>query len=118
MRDLLEGAELVPLRAKALRSPASTPSQALLRRRDAGRDSAGMCNAFKAHRRPSRDEDGHAGGRDDRRRAGRGRLLGGHAGGYAERFRNSWAYEEHMESAQLPRSAEVSPLFALGSTSR
>jgi len=32
-------------------------------------------------------------------------------GGYAERFRNSWAYEEHLESRNFTGSAEKSQLF-------
>jgi electron-transferring-flavoprotein dehydrogenase len=35
-------------------------------------------------------------------------------GGYAERYRSSWAYDEHMEARNFHGSTEVSPVFALG----
>jgi len=35
-------------------------------------------------------------------------------GGYAERYRASWAYEEHWEARNFHGSTEVSPIFALG----
>jgi electron-transferring-flavoprotein dehydrogenase len=35
-------------------------------------------------------------------------------GGYAERFRDSWAYEEHMEGRNFTGSNEIGPLFAMG----
>ena len=35
-------------------------------------------------------------------------------GGYAERYRDSWAYEEHLEARNFTGSMEISPLFGMG----
>jgi electron-transferring-flavoprotein dehydrogenase len=34
-------------------------------------------------------------------------------GSYTERFRNSWAYEEHLEGRNFTGSVEISPLFLM-----
>ncbi len=115
MRDLLEGAELVRYGAKALPvtglygQPKLYCDGALL----VG-DSASMCNAFRLAGIHLAMKSGlmaadtivDALAADD--------FSAVTLGGYAERYRKSWAYEEHMEARNFHGSTEVSPIFALG----
>jgi len=115
MRDLLDGAELVRYGAKALPvsgiygQPKLYCDGALL----VG-DSASMCNAFRLAGIHLAMKSGLLAAdtivdalvADD--------FSAVTLGGYAERYRNSWAYEEHMEARNFHGSTEVSPVFALG----
>jgi electron-transferring-flavoprotein dehydrogenase len=115
MRDLLDGAELVRYGAKALpvsgihAQPKLYCDGALL----VG-DSASMCNAFRLAGIHLAMKSGlmaadtivDALAADD--------FSAVTLGGYAERYRSSWAYDEHMEARNFHGSTEVSPVFALG----
>jgi electron-transferring-flavoprotein dehydrogenase len=115
MRDLLDGAELVRYGAKALpisglyAQPKLYCDGAML----VG-DSAGMCNGFKLTGVHIAMKTGMLAAETIVEALAADDFSAVTLGGYAERFRNSWAYEEHMEARNFHGSAEVSPLFALG----
>jgi electron-transferring-flavoprotein dehydrogenase len=115
MRDLLDGAELVRYGAKALpisglyAQPKLYCDGAML----VG-DSAGMCNGFKLTGVHIAMKTGMLAAETIVEALAADDFTAVTLGGYAERFRNSWAYEEHMEARNFHGSAEVSPLFALG----
>jgi electron-transferring-flavoprotein dehydrogenase len=115
MRDLLDGAELVRYGAKAIpmggiyAQPKLYCDGAML----VG-DSAGMCNAFKLSGVHLAIKTGMLAAEtivDALRSKDFSAVT---LGGYAERFRASWAYEEHMEARNFHGSVELSPVFALG----
>jgi electron-transferring-flavoprotein dehydrogenase len=115
MRDLLDGAELVRYGAKALpisgiyAQPKLYCDGAML----VG-DSAGMCNGFKLTGVHIAMKTGMLAAETIVEALAADDFSAVTLGGYAERFRSSWAYDEHMEARNFHGSAEVSPLFALG----
>jgi electron-transferring-flavoprotein dehydrogenase len=115
MRDLLDGAELVRYGAKALpisgiyAQPKLYCDGAML----VG-DSAGMCNGFRLTGVHIAMKTGMLAAETIVDALVADDFSAVTLGGYTERFRSSWAYEEHMEARNFHGSAEVSPLFALG----
>jgi electron-transferring-flavoprotein dehydrogenase len=115
MRELLDGAELVRYGAKAIpvgglyAQPKLYCDGALL----VG-DSAGMCNAFKLAGVHMAMKTGMMAAETIVDALARDDFSSVTLGGYAERYRASWAFEEHMEARNFHGSAEVSPLFAMG----
>jgi electron-transferring-flavoprotein dehydrogenase len=115
MRDLLEGAELVRYGAKTIpvgglyAQPKLYCDGAML----IG-DAAGMCNPFKLAGIHLAMKTGMMAAEtivdglveDDFSSVTLGR--------YTERYRASWAYEEHLEARNFHGSAEISPIFAMG----
>jgi electron-transferring-flavoprotein dehydrogenase len=115
MRELLDGGELVRYGAKAIpvgglyAQPKLYCDGALL----VG-DSAGMCNAFKLAGVHMAMKTGMMAAETIVDALARDDFSSVTLGGYAERYRASWAFEEHMEARNFHGSAEVSPLFAMG----
>jgi len=115
MRKLLEGAELVRYGAKAIPTgglyaqPKLYADGALL----VG-DAAGMCNAFKLAGVHMAMKTGMMAADtilEALREKDTSSLV---LGRYAERYRKSWAYDEHREARNFHGSMEVSPIFAMG----
>jgi electron-transferring-flavoprotein dehydrogenase len=115
MRDLLDGAELVRYGAKALpvsgiySQPKLYCDGALL----VG-DAASMCNAFRLSGIHLAMKSGMLAAETIIDALASDDFSAVTLGGYAERYRNSWAYVEHMEARNFHGSTEVSPIFALG----
>ena len=115
MRNLLEGAELVRYGAKAIpmggiyAQPKLYCDGAML----VG-DAAGMCNAFKLAGVHIAMKTGMMAAETIVEALAKDDFSSVTLGGYAERYRNSWAYEEHMEARNFHGSVEVSPVFAMG----
>ncbi len=115
MRKLLEGAELVRYGAKAIpmgglyAQPKLYCDGAML----VG-DSAGFCNAFKLSGVHLAIKSGMMAAETivDALRAKDTSAVT--LGGYYERYRRSWAYQEHREARNFHGSVEVSPVFAMG----
>lgn len=115
MRDLLDGGELVRYGAKAIpmgglyAQPKLYVDGAML----IG-DAAGMCNAFKLAGIHMAIKTGMLAAEtlvDALRRKDTSSVT---LGAYAERYRRSWAYEEHWEARNFHGSVDVSPVFAMG----
>ncbi len=115
MRNLLEGAELVRYGAKAIpmgglyAQPKLYCDGAML----IG-DAAGMCNAFRLAGIHIAMKTGMMAAETIVDALAKDDFSSVMLGGYAERYRNSWAYEEHMEARNFHGSVEVSPVFAMG----
>ncbi len=115
MRDLLEGAELVRYGAKAIpmgglyAQPKLYCNGALL----VG-DSAGMCNAMRLAGIHMAMKTGMMAAETIVDALARSDFSSVTLGGYAERYRASWAYQEHWEARNFHGSVEVSPAFAMG----
>jgi electron-transferring-flavoprotein dehydrogenase len=115
MRDLLDGAELVRYGAKAIpmgglyAQPKLYCDGALL----IG-DSAGMCNAMKLAGVHMAIKTGVLAAETIVEALAAKDFSSVTLGRYAERYRASWAYQEHLEARNFHGSAEVSPLFAMG----
>ncbi len=115
MRDLLEGGELVRYGAKAIpmggvyAQPKLYCDGAML----VG-DSAGMCNAFRLAGVHIAMKTGMLAAETIVEALAKDDFSSVTLGGYAERYRNSWAYQEHMEARNFHGSVEVSPVFAMG----
>ncbi len=115
MRKLLDGAELVRYGAKALPTgglysqPKLYTNGAML----VG-DSANFCNAYRL-------AGVHMAIKSGMMAADTildGMLVDDYSaktlGAYAERYKDSWAYDEHMEARNFTGSMEISPLFFMG----
>jgi electron-transferring-flavoprotein dehydrogenase len=115
MRDLLEGAELVRYGAKAIpvgglyAQPKLYCDGAML----VG-DSAGMCNPFKLAGVHIAMKTGMMAAETIIEAIAADDFSSVTLGGYAEKYKSSWAYEEHMEARNFHGSAEISPMFAMG----
>jgi electron-transferring-flavoprotein dehydrogenase len=115
MRDLLEGAELIRYGAKAIpvgglyAQPKLYCDGAML----IG-DAAGMCNAFRLSGVHIAMKSGMMAAETIVEALARNDFSSVTLGGYAERYRNSWVYDEHLEARNFHGSAEVSPVFAMG----
>jgi electron-transferring-flavoprotein dehydrogenase len=115
MRDLLEGAELVRYGAKAIpmgglyAQPKLYWDGALL----VG-DSAGMCNAMRLAGVHLAIKSGMLAAETLVDALARKDFSAVTLGGYAERYRASWAYQEHWEARNFHGSMERSPVFAMG----
>ncbi len=115
MRDLLDGAELVRYGAKALpvsgiyAQPKLYCDGAML----VG-DAASMCNAFRLAGIHLAMKSGMLAAETIVDALAADDFSAVTLGGYAERYRDSWAYAEHMEARNFHGSTEVSPVFALG----
>ena len=115
MRDLLDGAELVRYGAKALpvsglySQPKLYCDGAML----IG-DSASMCNAFRLSGVHLAMKSGMLAAETIVDAIAAGDFSSVTLGGYTERYRSSWAYQEHREARNFHGSTEVSPAFALG----
>jgi electron-transferring-flavoprotein dehydrogenase len=115
MRDLLEGAELVRYGAKALpmgglyAQPKLYCNGAML----VG-DSASMCNAFKLTGVHLAMKTGMMASETIIDALAAGDFSAVTLGRYEERYRSSWAYEEHWEARNFHGSADISPAFAMG----
>jgi len=115
MRDLLEGGELVRYGAKAIpmgglyAQPKLYCDGALL----VG-DSAGFCNAMKLAGVHMAMKSGMMAAETLVDALERDDFSATTLGGYAERYRASWAFEEHWEARNFHGSMERSPLFAMG----
>ena len=115
MRDLLDGGELVRYGAKAIpmgglyAQPKLYVDGAML----IG-DAAGMCNAFKLAGIHMAIKTGMLAAETLVDALGRKDTSSVVLGGYAERYRRSWAYEEHWEARNFHGSVDVSPVFAMG----
>ena len=113
MRDLLEGAELVRYGAKAIPmsglygQPKLYVDGALL----VG-DSAGFCNVEKLAGVHMAMKSGMLAAETIVDALQRKDFSSVTLGGYAERYRASWAYQEHWKSRNFHGSFDVSPLFA------
>jgi len=115
MRKLLDGGELVRYGAKAIpmgglyAQPKLYVDGAML----VG-DSAGMCNAFKLAGIHMAIKTGIMAAETIVDAIEAKDFSSVTLGGYAERYRKSWAYEEHREARNFHGSVDVSPLFAMG----
>ena len=115
MRDLLDGAELVRYGAKAIpiaglyAQPKLYCDGAML----IG-DSAGMCNPLKLAGVHIAMKTGMLAAETIVEAIAADDFSSVTLGGYAERYKNSWAYEEHREARNFHGSAETSPVFAMG----
>jgi len=115
MRDLLDGAELVRYGAKALpvsglyAQPKLYCDGAML----VG-DSASMCNAFKLTGVHLAMKTGMLAAETIVDALAADDFSAVTLGRYEERYRASWAYQEHWEARNFHGSTEVSPVFALG----
>jgi electron-transferring-flavoprotein dehydrogenase len=115
MRDLLDGAELVRYGAKAIpiaglyAQPKLYCDGAML----IG-DAAGMCNPLKLAGVHIAMKTGMLAAETILDAIAADDFSSVTLGGYAERYRNSWAYEEHREARNFHGSAETSPVFAMG----
>jgi electron-transferring-flavoprotein dehydrogenase len=115
MRKLLEGGELIRYGAKAIpmgglyAQPKLYVDGAML----VG-DSAGMCNAFKLAGIHMAMKTGMMAAETIVDALAAKDFSSVTLGGYAERYRKSWAYEEHWEARNFHGSVEVSPVFAMG----
>jgi electron-transferring-flavoprotein dehydrogenase len=115
MKDLLEGAELVRYGAKALvisglySQPKLYCDGAML----IG-DSAGMCNGFKISGVHLAMKSGMMAAETIVEALVSQDFSSVTLGTYAERYKQSWAHEEHMEARNFHGSADISPVFAMG----
>ena len=115
MRDLLEGAELVRYGAKTIpvgglyAQPKLYCDGAML----IG-DAAGMCNPFKLAGIHIAMKTGMMAAETIVDGLVKDDFSSVTLGGYTERYRASWAYEEHLEARNFHGSAEISPIFAMG----
>jgi electron-transferring-flavoprotein dehydrogenase len=115
MRKLLEGAELVRYGAKAIPTgglyaqPKLYCDGAML----VG-DSAGFCNAFRLAGIHMAMKSGMMAAETIIDALVAKDFSSLTLGRYAERFRSSWAYDEHMEARNFQGSMEISPIFAMG----
>jgi electron-transferring-flavoprotein dehydrogenase len=115
MRDLLEGGELVRYGAKAIpmgglySQPKLYVDGAML----VG-DSAGFCNAFKLAGIHMAMKSGMMAAETIVEAIGAKDFSSVTLGSYAEKYRKSWAYQEHWEARNFHGSVDVSPIFAMG----
>jgi electron-transferring-flavoprotein dehydrogenase len=115
MRDLLEGAELVRYGAKTIpigglySQPKLYCDGALL----VG-DAASMCNPLKLAGVHIAMKTGMLAAETIVDALAKDDFSSVTLGGYTERYRASWAYEEHREARNFHGSAELSPVFAMG----
>ena len=115
MRNLLEGGELVRYGAKAIpmgglyAQPKLYCDGALL----VG-DSAGLCNAMKLAGVHMAMKSGMMAAETIVEALERDDFSATTLGGYAERYRGSWAFDEHWAARNFHGSMELSPLFAMG----
>jgi electron-transferring-flavoprotein dehydrogenase len=115
MRDLLEGAELVRYGAKTIpigglySQPKLYCDGALL----VG-DAASMCNPLKLAGVHIAMKTGMLAAETIVDALVKDDFSSVTLGGYTERYRASWAYEEHLEARNFHGSAELSPVFAMG----
>jgi electron-transferring-flavoprotein dehydrogenase len=114
MRDLLEGGELIRYGAKCIPTggiyaqPKLYADGALL----VG-DTASMLNIMKLAGVHMAMKSGMLAAETIVEAIAKDDFSSKTLGGYAERFKNSWAYEEHMEARNFTGSNEVSPLFGM-----
>jgi electron-transferring-flavoprotein dehydrogenase len=117
MRKILEGGELVRYGAKAIPTgglyamPKLYCDGALL----VG-DSAGFCNAFRLSGVHLAIKSGMMAADTIVDALAAQDFSTTTLGGYAERYRSSWAYEEHLEARNFHGSVNVHPVFALLNT--
>jgi electron-transferring-flavoprotein dehydrogenase len=115
MRKLLEGGELVRYGAKAIpmgglyAQPKLYTDGAML----IG-DSAGMCNAMKLAGIHMAIKTGMMAAETIVEAIQAKDFSSVTLGAYAQRYRKSWAYDEHWESRNFHGSMDVSPIFAMG----
>ena len=114
MRDLLEGAELIRYGAKCVPAgglraiPKLYCNGAML----VG-DSAGMLNIMKLAGIHTAMKSGMMAAETIIDGIKAADFSSKTLGNYAERFRNSWAYQEHYEARNFSGSNEISPLFGM-----
>jgi len=114
MRDLLEGAELVRYGAKTIPTgalyaqPKLYVDGALL----VG-DSASMCNIMKLAGVHLAMKSGMLAAETIVDALEADDFSTNTLGGYAERYRSSWAYEEHLQGRNFTGSNEIHPLFGM-----
>jgi electron-transferring-flavoprotein dehydrogenase len=114
MRDLLEGAELVRYGAKCIPSgglyaqPKLYCDGAML----VG-DSASMLNIMKLAGVHTAMKTGMLAAETIVEALAKADFSSKTLGDYAERFRSSWAYEEHLEGRNFTGSNEIHPLFGM-----
>jgi electron-transferring-flavoprotein dehydrogenase len=117
MRDLLEGGELVRYGAKAIpmggltAQPKLYCNGAML----AG-DSGGFCNAFRLSGVHMAVKSGMMIADTLVEALAANDFSAVRLGAYAERYRASWAWEEHAEARNFHGSADIHPLFAMINT--
>jgi electron-transferring-flavoprotein dehydrogenase len=115
MRKILEGGELIRYGAKAIpmgglyAQPKLYTDGAML----VG-DSAGMCNAMKLSGIHMAMKTGMLAAETIVDALQAKDFSSVVLGRYAERYRTSWAYEEHWEARNFHGSMDVSPVFAMG----
>ena len=114
MRDLLEGAELIRYGAKCVPAgglnamPKLYCDGAML----VG-DSAGMLNIMKLAGIHTAMKSGMMAAETIIDGIKAADFSAKTLGNYTERFRNSWAYQEHYEARNFSGSNEISPLFGM-----
>jgi electron-transferring-flavoprotein dehydrogenase len=114
MRDLLEGGELIRYGAKCIPTgglyaqPKLYTNGALL----VG-DGASMLNIMKLAGVHMAMKSGMLAAETILEALVRDDFSAVTLGGYTERFRGSWAYEEHLEGRNFTGSVEISPLFLM-----
>jgi electron-transferring-flavoprotein dehydrogenase len=115
MRKILEGGELIRYGAKAIpmgglyAQPKLYADCAML----IG-DSAGMCNAMKLSGIHMAMKTGMMAAETIVEALQAKDFSSVRLGCYAERYRQSWAYQEHWEARNFHGSMDVSPAFAMG----
>ncbi len=115
VRKILEGGELIRYGAKAIpmgglyAQPKLYTDGAML----IG-DSAGMCNAMKLSGIHMAMKTGMMAAETIVEALQAKDFSSVRLGCYAERYRQSWAYEEHWEARNFHGSMDVSPAFAMG----
>jgi electron-transferring-flavoprotein dehydrogenase len=114
MRDLLEGAELVRYGAKCIPTgalyaqPKLYTNGAML----VG-DGASMLNIMKLAGVHMAMKTGMLAAETIVEALAKDDFSAATLGSYTERYRNSWAYEEHLEARNFTGSVEISPLFLM-----
>ncbi len=117
MRKILEGGELIRYGAKALPTgglyaqPKLYCNGALL----IG-DAAGFCNAFRLAGIHLGMKSGMMAAEAIVDAIAAGDFTTTTLGGYAERYRASWAYQEHLEARNFHGATDIHPIFAILNT--
>lgn len=114
MRDLLEGAELVRYGAKTIPTGALYAQPKLYC--DGAMlvgDSASMCNIMKLSGVHMAMKSGMLAAETIVDAIASDDFSANALGGYTERYRDSWAYEEHLQGRNFTGSNEIHPLFGM-----
>ena len=114
MRDLLDGAELVRYGAKTIPTGALYAQPKLYC--DGAMlvgDSAAMCNIMKLSGVHMAMKSGMLAAETIVEAIAADDFSANTLGGYTERYRASWAYEEHLEGRNFTGSNEIHPLFGM-----